>query len=301
MSLISLSLCGILLQPSLTPAPMLEQVYEDTYGCLLEVAEASPKAINPNQLYRYFPGDSKYWPVFTADHIPSKAFDSYIDSNVKPGIVIPLSSTKNFSFSTYKAFRSAVKRGAIVIVQGQTANQSELYSAATFALAVGLRPQLFLKNNHLEDSFLTYESGSYLFNNESNTLHLPVPNGLHIVQEKTVIPLSSTKNYGSGLQAIVNPSFDPQIVESIEYPPLGVEWTYAGSHFISSPEGLKTGPMGHAWTLITLIAVPIGVFLAGDLPNFFAMGATTISYVSVVFGSLLIGLFIIAIIRSRRS
>lgn len=301
MSLVSLSLCGILLLPTLNPSPTLEALYKDTYQCDLERTEPNREAIPANQLYRYFPGEVKYWPVFTADRVPSNEFNAYLDQNIKPGIIVPLSSSKKFNFTTYKKLRAAVEKGAIVVVQGQAANRNELYSAATFASAVGLRPQVFLKNNHLDESLLSFEVGSYLINNESNSLHLPVPNGTHVIASSTVTPLGPQKNYGEGLQAVLNPEFDPMIVESADYPPLGVEWTYAGSHFVSTPQGLETGPMGHAWVLVTLIAVPIGVFLAGDLPNFFAMGATTISYVSVVFGSLLIGLFIVAIFRSRRS
>ncbi len=305
MNLVSLNLCGILLQPVLAPSPVLEAIYHDSYGCTLESGEASSSTttvtVSPTKLYRFFPGQPTYWPVFDISQIHQEDYNRYIDAGIKPGIILPSSLTKAMSLKNYWKLRDATKDGAIVIVQGSTFNSKELYASATFASAIGLRPQLFLKNNHLDSLFVNFDSGNYIFNNENYTHHLPVPNGIHTVHNKNVIPMSTYKTYGNGIQAILNPKFDQLIVENTEYPPLGVEWTFAGSSFISTPESLKTNLAGHAWTLFTLIAVPIGMYLTGDLPSLLPMAANIASSISIIFGLLLIGLLVIAIIRSRRS
>lgn len=301
MSLISLSLCGVLLKAYHQPSLILESLYQSKYSCNFEESAPEANAISANELYRHFPGEPKLWPVFTADKLPSKSFDKYISEGVKPGIIIPSISAANFNFSTYLNLKSAAKKGAIVVIEAKEDKIIELYSAATFASAVGLRPQIFLINGHLDESILGYEKGVFLINNSNDSLYLPVPNGVHTINNKNIAPLDYKINYSSGLQAVLNPNFNTIILKNLDYPPLGVEWIYAGSHFSSNPDGLDTTAIGHTWIMLTLIAVPIGRIFSGELPDIFVIGASTISYVSVLFGSLLIIIFIFAMLRSRRS
>ncbi|MDP1539387.1 MAG: hypothetical protein Q8L72_01880 [Moraxellaceae bacterium] len=304
MNLVVLNLCGVLLQPVLAPSPALEAIYRDSYGCNFESSSEgalNSTTVSPAKLYRFFPGKPTYWPVFDPYHIDQENYNFYINAGIKPGIILPDSLTKNISIKEYRKIRGAIKDGAIVIVQGTTFNSKELYASATFASAIGLRPQLFLKNNHFDSSFNDFDSGSYIFNNEVYTHHLPVPNGIHKVNNKHVIPMSTYKTYGHGMQVIRNPTFDPLIVENIEYPPLGVEWKFAGSRFVSTPESLETSLVGHAWALFTMIAIPIGAYLTGELPSLFPVAANLASSFSVLFGLLLIIIFVFAIFRNRRS
>lgn len=301
MNLVSLSLCGILLKPVVTPSQVMHEIYSNTYDCELvqENFNQNVTSLSSVHLYRYFPGNSKFWPIFTADKLPSKEFDEYVKHGIKPGVVIPLSAAENVNLDTYRRFLNASKKGAIIILEGRHGGKGELYSVSTFATALGLRPQMYLKNFYLTDGFMLYEPGSFLLNNDLESRYLTLPNGIHIVGDKSIIPTSKQMSYGEGLQAVINPAFDKKIVQHIAYPPLGVEWVYAGSHFKSSPTGLETSFLGHLLVLTTLVAVPLGLLFEGDLPDLFSLGATTISYVSVVFGSLLVMLFVVAILRNR--
>ncbi|MCH7336910.1 hypothetical protein [Acinetobacter sp. NIPH 2699] len=294
---ILLNICGLLIATEHFPDTTLQQFYQQYYHCTIQPAKTdlrsqiqSPQAVT--QLFSY---PETWWPIFTADQLQSDSFKQLIEKGVKPGVILP---DNYFSLIEYYQIKKAVNAGAIPIALFQMHHSKYFASKATFSTALGLRPLAALIETGWDENLIAQPAGNYIIQSDDRN-HLSIPARKIQHHQHYFYQASTDSSQTSGYQVLINPPIDMPVT-NIEYPQLGISWNLNKIKYTSTTTGVETNIFGYLMIVMSTIVIPLDYLLTSHFPSLLSSFGSSISWISLLLGGILLLLLNIAIIRRRR-
>lgn len=304
MSLFYAAVCGIMLGPLAEVPATLADIYQTQYQCQPEQIEHyTGDVIAPQDLSSYFPATSSWWPIYTQDQVGGASYRAMIEAGIKPGVIMPEKSFELVMPMTLLKFKRAMHDGAIPVMPMSHNNPNAYSARTTFATALGLSPLLTLVEDGWSDNMLALHAGSYLMDHRALTRYqgLPLPARENHMANSYFYYTNTQPANGGGYTVLINPSATmAKQASTIQYPHLGMSWSYADTAFSNSTHGLDTNLYGLVLTTGTLLAVPVGLIFAHPVPDLLSLLGASISWASLCIGALLLILLAIAALRRLR-
>ncbi len=292
-----MNICGFLIATHQYPDPTLEYFYRQYYGCYIRTVERStPTLHSPLEIAMIVPQQQHWWPVFTIDQAQSPSFKRIIEQGIKPGIILP---DQHFSFRQYFKLKKAVEQGAIPIAIYQVEQPNYFAARATFSTALGLRPLMALVQSGWDENLISQPSGSYLIQTQLNAA-LPLPAREIKYQQQYFYNTNIYTGFEAGYQVVINPPSDAPLM-NIKYPQMGIQWKLNGIDYQSSVDGIDTGILGYLFIVLSVVIIPLDFIFATNYPNILSTFGSSISWLSLFLGGILLLLLIAAIIRKVRA
>lgn len=314
MMLTHVLLCSLLVGPVTQPSPLLANLYEQQYGCrptpataepgvLAELAKDDLSPVASEQVGSFFPAAPRWWPLFTNAQIGNAGYLKMQEQGIVPGVLLPENPLALLAPKNYLKYRQAAKDGAVMVQVLHTAHMSEFAAHASFATALGLRPLAALVVDGWSDYIPSAGNGAFLVDHRASAGYqgLPVPARINQLDGRFFYYANDVLPVGGGLSVLIDPpEAMSHAVANVDYPQLGLTWRYAGADFQSDQDGLHTSIAGYVLAMLTLFAVPVGVFYAAPWPDVLQLLGTSISWFWLFVGACLLALLILAALRRLR-
>ena len=293
-----LNICGVLVATTNLPDPTLQQFYQQYYHCTITPAKSALAAQiqTPQAVTDFFPEPATWWPVFTVDQLQSDSFKQLIQQGIKPGIILP---DQYFSVVDYYRIKKAVNAGAIPVAFYRMRRSKYFAAKATFSTAIGLRPLAALVETGWDENLIAQPAGSYIVQSKGND-DLAVPARKIQYQHHYFYQALADSSQTSGYQVLINPPTDMS-VNNIEYPQLGISWHLGNVQYNSTPESVQTNLFGYFLLAMSTIVIPLDYIFSTHYPSLLSSFGSSISWISLLLGGLLLAILIISIIRRRKS
>lgn len=294
-----LNICGVLVSVQQFPDAVLQEIYKQQYHCQIVQQRRSAAADLPvqaaDQINRYFPDESRWWPLYTLDQVKSDSFKRMIQHGIQPGIIIP---HEYVNWERYKTAKDAVRQGAIPVIEYRETDPQNFAADAVFSTALGLRPLAAYVSSGWDPNLLTQPKGSYIIQHAAND-QLPLPAREIHYQQHIFYNATVNTQSAAGNQIIINPP-DSIPLDSIDYPQFGISWRFHGIDFHSDEQRIRTNIFGYVLLPLSLINIPMNLILNTHYPNILSVAGSSISWVSLLLGIGLLLLLVISIIRRVR-
>lgn len=281
------------------PDPTLQQIYQQTLNCSITRVHATTSANLPSiaasQINNFFPNEIYWWPLYTTDEINSKSFQRVISSGIKPGIIL---SNEHLSFKQYQKAKYAVLKGAIPILEYDPQHADSFSAQAMFYTALGLRPLAAYIPTGWNPNVLNHPKGTYIFQNTEKN-EFPLPTREIFFQDHTLYAAQASSYNLTGTQIVINPPDDIPL-DNIIYPKFDISWQFHGVAFTSTPHGIDTSLLGYIIIPLSLLSIPIDVIVNSRYPDILTSLGTSISWISLLLGLVLIVVLIISTIKRAR-
>ncbi|MFW1951164.1 hypothetical protein [Acinetobacter beijerinckii] len=292
-----INICGVLIATSNFPDPTLRSFYQDYYHCKIEPTEdeSSYEIQHTETIYHLFPKNATWWPIFTSDQLDSESYKNIVRHGINPGVILP---NDYFSFIEYFKIKKAVNEGAIPIALYQMKTPKYFAAKATFSTAIGLRPLGAMIETGWDQNIISQPAGNYFIQSKnSNDLNVPA----RVIQYKQQFFYNTTidPTQSSGYQIILNPPLNMS-VNNIQYPNLGISWKIHNTNYRSTTEGIETNLLGYVFIVLSIVVIPLDYIFSAHYPSLLSTFGSSISWISLLFGGILLLILIISIIRRRR-
>lgn len=281
------------------PDPTLQQIYQQTLNCSITQVHTTTSVNLPSiavsQINNFFPHEIYWWPVYTTDEINSKSFRRVISSGIKPGIIL---SNEHLSFKQYQKAKYAVLQGAIPVLEYAPQYTASFSNKAMFYTALGLRPLAAYIPTGWNPNVLSRPKGTYIFQNTKKN-EFPLPTREIFFQGHNLYAAQASSYNLTGTQIVINPP-DDMPLNNIIYPKFNISWQFHGVAFTSTQHGIDTSFLGYILIPLSLLSIPIDVIVNSRYPNILTSLGTSISWISLLLGLVLLVVLIISIIKRAR-
>lgn len=281
------------------PDPALQEIYQKSLNCPITQIQSGISPNLPtfpiNQINNFFPHEIQWWPLYTSDEINSKSFKRMLAHGIKPGIIL---SNQHLSLKQYQQEKYAVLQGAIPVLEYNPQYPNYFNSKALFYTALGLRPLAAYISTGWNPNILSHGNGTYIFKN-TDTHQLPLPTRTISFKNQTFYAAQLNPHTLTGTQIIINPPNNIPL-NNIIYPQLKISWQFHGVTFTSTKDGIETSFLGHILIPLSLLAIPIDVILNSHYTDILSSVGTSISWISLFLGLVLLLILIISIIKRVR-
>ncbi|MDQ9021192.1 hypothetical protein RFI02_08750 [Acinetobacter sichuanensis] len=293
-----LNVCGLILSTQTIPDTTLTQFYQQYYQCDIQVlAQEDTTSLAPQySLSAYFPNVRQWWPVFTIDQVGSASYKRIIQHGIKPGLILP---NEYFNIRNYYKAKKAVSEGAIPLALYESRQPHYFASKATFSTAIGLRPLGAFTTTGWDNNLNLQPAGTYIVQNQNNNT-LPLPTREILDRSHYFYHAQQNTEQGNGYQVIVNPSTSISL-DNIRYPKLGIAWTFNDIDYLSTPEQIQTNAFGYLFIVLSTVVIPLDFILPRTYPDVLRFFGSSISWISLLLGGILLLIFIVSIFRKVRS
>lgn len=294
---ILLNVCGLILMTQTAPDVTLQQFYQKYYQCNIDV-DAQPNQTpwpSSQDISMFFPEPREWWPIFTVDQLNSPSYKRIIKQGIKPGILLP---NEYFKFTTYWKVKNAVYDGAIPVALFESDHPYYFGAKATFSTAIGLRPLAALLKTGWDPNLNTVPAGTYIIQSQNNNT-LPLPTREIQSNQHYFYHAQEKSEYGNGYQVIINPSADIDL-NNIRYPHLGVSWNFNHILYTSTPIEIQTSFLGYLFIFGSIVVIPLDIILGSHYPDLLSTFGSSISWISLLLGGVLLLILVISIIRRIR-
>lgn len=234
--MVSLLFCAMLFQATSEPPDILLDFYRQAFPCVEgDASPARPAAQPAHRLNDYFPAQRRIWPVLESREGQETLLNAYVESGVRPGLLLGELTTALSDRQQLERLREASRLGAYPIAPLQREDlgrQSELIMAWC---GLGLCPRAFYLVDGVDASIHGLVEATYLGN--SQDAEWPLPHRLVSVDGSQVLPLLEHDELANGHAAQRTPRAGLPL-HGVD--PLPVEWRFYGIHFRVDDDGLET-------------------------------------------------------------